>query len=397
MEKIINQSHDRHTLLFACSRLFERCAYYGIQAIIILYMINESLVDSDDSAIEIYGYFTGAILFSKIIGALVGDLIIGNRRALVIGVVLQIVGALSFCIHDINGIYVGLALVSIGAGLYNPNIQAQFGKMYMDRKELMDSAFVILSLFVNIGAALGAFFIAYIGEMYGWSLAFIAAASSFIFSLILIVVSKRKEKFGIISNSKIYNKNILIALILLTAISLYWTVKEIAKIKHSAFQFVENVEWEIPSSMFHSIEALFLLPTSIIMIIIWTKYYRNPIFKVGIGFVLGAVSFVLLFAIPEQFTLASMGIYAIAMLLLGFAELYIQPVMESYLVRKSNPKYLAIILCLAFVPGQYLTRLLPIMDEYFINNSQTGVIIAIVVSVLLVGFIFLGPFKRVKN
>ena len=394
MQKILNQSHDKHTWLFAFSRLFERTAYYGIRALVVIYLLHESIGESEVKALSIYGWFTGSILLSKIIGAVIGDLVTGNKHAIIIGAFLQVLGALALCFGHIYGIYIGLFLVSIGSGFYIPNMEARFGKMYLDRPKLLDSGYVILWLFVNIGAALGTVTIAILGESDNWVLAFIVAAVCFIISLILFTLSNRQGKFRVIGNPVKYSSSALLICITLLVISIFWIVKQIALIKHSAFQFVENVEWEVPTSLLLSMDSVFVLLLSIIISIVWSRFYRSTFVKIGIGLILGLLAFGIILFLPEQFTMVSVIGYVIALILLSLAQLYIEPVMQSYIVRNANPKYLAIILSVAFVPGRYLANYLPFVSDYFIDNSQIGVILALITTAILIVFIYLGPFKK---
>jgi len=98
MERILNQAHHKDTFYYSLSRMFERAAYYGLRSLVVLYIIGESLKMDSTEALNIYGWFTMLLMFSQIIGAILGDLVIGNRKSIIIGGILQILGALSFCI-----------------------------------------------------------------------------------------------------------------------------------------------------------------------------------------------------------------------------------------------------------------------------------------------------------
>lgn len=78
MESIQNQNHTKETFYFALSRMFERASYYGFRALLILYMTGKVLKMDKSQAIGIYAWFTASIVFSQILGAILGDLIIGN-------------------------------------------------------------------------------------------------------------------------------------------------------------------------------------------------------------------------------------------------------------------------------------------------------------------------------
>ena len=132
MEKTQNQKHTKETFYFAMSRMFERASYYGFRALIILYMVGETLKMESDEAISIYGWLMGSLVFSQIIGALFGDLLIGNRKSVIIGGVIQAVGVFILCIPSTTGLYLGLFLIVLGNGFFTPNITSNFGKLYLN-------------------------------------------------------------------------------------------------------------------------------------------------------------------------------------------------------------------------------------------------------------------------
>ncbi len=96
-------------------------------------MIGEILKTERIEALNIYGVFTASFIFSKVFGAILGDLVIGNKKAIIIGAIIQSIGAFSLCIPSINGLYIGLSLVVLGGGLNVPNIISNFGKLYLNK------------------------------------------------------------------------------------------------------------------------------------------------------------------------------------------------------------------------------------------------------------------------
>jgi len=175
MERIINQNHDRHTFIYACSKLLERAAFYGVRFLIVLYMTGDSIQMSREQALIVFSWFTGGFIVSHIIGGILGDLVFGNKRALIIGGAFQAIGAFSLCMHTPFGLYAGLGLIVLGGGLYTPNVTAQFGKLYLPRDRLLDSGFAIFYTAINIGSFVGVLLIGYLGENFGWSIGFMSA------------------------------------------------------------------------------------------------------------------------------------------------------------------------------------------------------------------------------
>src|SRR5690554_2009976 len=192
MIKIINQKHSKETLYFSISMMLERASYYGFRILLILYMTGEVLKMDRTEALNIYVWFTGSFMISKIIGAILGDLVIGNKKALFIGGITQAIGAFCLCIPSTTGLYLGLFLVVIGNGFYMPNIIANFGKIYLNKTKLLDSGFTIFYLAINLGAFLGTSLIGIIGERYGYNFGFILAGTLMLFSIIPLLITKEK-------------------------------------------------------------------------------------------------------------------------------------------------------------------------------------------------------------
>lgn len=391
MEKIKNQKHTKETFLYALSRTLERVSFYGLRSLMVLYMIDGILQMENAEALKIYGWFTASFLFSKIIGAILGDLIIGNKKALIIGGLIQALGAFSFCIPSTTGLYVGLFLVVLGGGLYTPNIISNFGKLYLKKTKLLDAGFTIFHFAVNLGAFFGVVSIGYIGEEYGWNIGFIIAGILMLLSIIPIILSK-DEKIEQTTESKAtvnqWTINIIIAFVIA---SLFWSIYEIGNIRIFDLQLKlgEISTLNIPKSM-TSLNSVFILPISIIAIIVWTFFYNSHFFKLTIGYIFGAISFGFLFLIPEIPTEKHTIIYLLSLLFLSISEIHIVPIIYSILTKNSNPKYLAILISLAFIPTRLFSLIFGVFNEKFYENPifsvKFGLIAMIIVSIGLIIF-----------
>ncbi|PCH75299.1 MAG: hypothetical protein COB98_09195 [Flavobacteriaceae bacterium] len=92
MIKKITQTHTKDIFLYATSRALERTTFYGIRGVIIFYMIGEVIDMEREDALKLYGLLVASFTFSQVFGAILGDLILGNRKALFIGGVLNALG-----------------------------------------------------------------------------------------------------------------------------------------------------------------------------------------------------------------------------------------------------------------------------------------------------------------
>lgn len=395
MEKIQKQKHTKDTLYYSISRLLERASYYGFRALVVLYMVGETLNMERTEASSIYGWFTALLVFSQIVGALFGDLLIGNKKSIIIGGIIQAIGAFSLCIPSTIGLYLGLFLVVLGSGFFTPNIISNFGKTYLNKTKLLDSGFTIFYLAINLGSFLGILLIGYLGEKYGYNIGFVISGILMLISIIPVIIT-REQTLNEIEKSKFsIRKRVLNILIAFFLVGLFWGIYEISNIRifDLQMQFIEMSALNIPKHLWQSINGIFILPISVIAIILWTYFYSSQFFKLMLGFIFGVISFGILFLIPEVPTEKQTVIYFVSLLFLGISEIHIAPIIHSILTKYSNPKYLAILISLAFLPTRLISLAFGLFNDKLYDNPMLGLKIGIVgmtiIGIGLIGYIII--------
>jgi len=403
MDKIQNQKHTIETLYYSISRMLERTSYYGFRALIVLYMVGETLKMERAEALTIYGWLIGSLVFSQIIGGLFGDLLIGNKKSIIIGGIIQAIGAFSLCIPSTTGLYLGLFLVVLGSGFFTPNLISNFGKSYLNKIKLLDSGFTIFYLAINLGSFLGILMIGYIGETYGYNVGFVLSGILMLISIIPILLSKEKNLDKIEKNQFSISKRIFNILIAFIVVGLFWGFYEISSIRtyDLQLQLSEISTLGIPNHLWQSINSIFILPISIIAIILWTYFYSSQFFKLMLGFIFGVVSFGILFFIPEVPTEQHTITYLISLLFLAISEIHIAPIIHSILTKYSNPKYLAILISLAFLPTRLISLLFGLFNDRLYDNPMLGLKIGIVgmivVGIGLIGYVWWNKKTTYNN
>ena len=157
--------HPKGLYLLFFTELWERFSYYGMRAILILYMtklwIENGLNIPESSATLIYGFFTGFVYFTPIIGGWIADRFIGQRNAITIGGITMFIGQLVlFSMNTHVGLAIGLILLIIGNGFFKPNISTLVGRLYREGDARRDSAFSIFYMGINMGALIAPFVVA---------------------------------------------------------------------------------------------------------------------------------------------------------------------------------------------------------------------------------------------
>ena len=136
-------------------------------------------------------------------------------------------------------------------------------------------------------------------------------------------------------------------------------------------------------------------------IFLWTFFYSNQIIKLTLGFIFGVISFGILFLIPETPTEQHTVFYLISLLFLGISEIHIAPIIHSILTRFSNPKYLAILISLAFIPTRLFSMIIVLFNDELYNDPILGLKIAMVamigISIGLIIYLYYGKRKIAYN
>jgi proton-dependent oligopeptide transporter, POT family len=171
------QPRGLSTLFF--TELWERFSYYGMRAILVLFMTNAATAGglgmSDATATAIYGLYTAGVYLLALPGGWVADRLIGQRRAVFAGGVVIAAGHFTLAVPTLVTFYAGLILIVLGTGLLKPNISAIVGDLYPEGGARRDAGFSIYYMGINIGAFAGPLVCGYLGETINWHLGFGAA------------------------------------------------------------------------------------------------------------------------------------------------------------------------------------------------------------------------------
>ncbi len=179
----------------------ERCCYYGMRAILLLYMV-EILSFSDSAANRTISYFIAACYLLPLLGGYVADNFLGKYRTIVYFAVPYIFGQVLLGIaslHNETCLVVSLGLLAMGAGVIKPNISTLMGLTYDQRRpgrtKLRSDAFALFYGSINIGAALSSFCVpwirnAYGGDSHAYALAFLFPAALMILAFIVFALGK---------------------------------------------------------------------------------------------------------------------------------------------------------------------------------------------------------------
>jgi POT family proton-dependent oligopeptide transporter len=157
LKKLTKQPWGLIPVLFMQS--CERFSYYGMRAVLFLYMTSAVAsgalgLDITHSA-TVYYFFSLSISIMPLLGGLLGDRVLGTRRAVVVGGVLGTFGYLTLVPHSTFTFYAGLILIVFGTGLLKPNLPVIVGRLYFSKDPRRDGGFCLYYMSLQIGAFVG--------------------------------------------------------------------------------------------------------------------------------------------------------------------------------------------------------------------------------------------------
>ncbi|WP_103069839.1 peptide MFS transporter [Aquimarina sediminis] len=158
------------------TEMWERFSYYGMRALFVLFLtseiVNGGWAWSNEDALKLYGWYTGLVYLTPILGGFIADKFLGYRKAVAFGALLMTLGHASMALETPTFLYIGLACLILGNGLFKPNLTSIVSGLYAKNEEKKDGAYTIYYMGVNAGAFLGIMLCGYIGEKVSWSFGF---------------------------------------------------------------------------------------------------------------------------------------------------------------------------------------------------------------------------------
>jgi POT family proton-dependent oligopeptide transporter len=203
--------HPRGLAPLFFTELWERFSYYGMRAILVLYMVAPitagGLGFDTKHAASIYGTYTMSVYLTALPGGLIADRFLGAGLAVFVGGVIIACGHFSMVFHSMGAFYAGMVLIAIGTGFLKPNISAMVGNLYGENDPRRDSGFSIFYMGINIGAVLAPLICGYMaqGESFkrlvasmgfdvttSWHWGFGAAGVGMCLGLIIFVLNRKR-------------------------------------------------------------------------------------------------------------------------------------------------------------------------------------------------------------
>jgi POT family proton-dependent oligopeptide transporter len=189
--------HPRGLGTLFLTEFWERFSYYGMRALLILFMVASpeagGLGLGTERAAWIYGLYTGSVYLATIPGGFIADRLLGLRRAVLAGGILIALGHYSLALHGVPTMFfAGLVLIVLGTGLLKANISSIVGQLYAPEDERRDAGFSIFYMGINLGAFVSPFICGYLGQRVGWHWGFGAAGVGMTLGIVQYLLGQKR-------------------------------------------------------------------------------------------------------------------------------------------------------------------------------------------------------------
>ena len=398
--------HPNGLYLLFTTEMWERFSYYGMRAILSLYMLKAMFYTTTFTS-SVYGYYTGLVYLTPLIGGYIADRYWGNRKSIIVGGLLMALGQFSlatssflfsphpvsvnnsFFVFDFQTTFflIGLFLLVLGNGFFKPNISSMVGFLYSDNNGRRDSAFTLFYMGINLGALLSPIIVGGLGDtgdpadfMYG----FLAAGIGMIIGLVVFIIGKKKflvdpkgNAVGVVPNNKYNNdgcksqtltwvekQRVMVIFILAFFGIFFWAAFEQAGVsltflaEQHVDRVISSINYTIPTAWFQSINPLAILIFAPLFAVLWLKLKDTgkepsiPLKMTG-GLFLLSVGFMILVVASKTLDYSASTISPLwlvgAYVLFTFGELCISPIGLSMVSKLSPARFTCLLMGVWFL------------------------------------------------
>lgn len=374
----------------AFTEAWERFSYYGMTAILVLYMSQSLLTPGHVEHIagfaqlraglesvfgpmstlalasQIYGLYTGFVYFTPVFGGMVADRWLGRRRAVMLGAVLMSAGHIAMA-FDVSFL-LAITLLIVGCGLLKGNISAQVGGLYAeDDGEGRTRGFAIFSMGINVGAVVGPLLVGLLAQLYGWHAGFGLAGILMLLGLVTYVAGYRHlveptpAQGAAIEHAPLtaHQWRVIAALVLVAAITVFQSIAYYQNTNIGLIWIDRSVDldvlgFHVPTAWFSSIDPFVSVVCVPLLFALWRRQASRgvepgEVGKIAVGAWIAAVANLLLVA-ACLISPRSSVLFPIAYdVLLGVAFLYYWPTLLALVSRAAPPQVRATLMGSVFL------------------------------------------------
>lgn len=439
-EEFLGHPKGLYVLFFV--EMWERFSYYGMRAILTLYLAAPILLGDPQSGfgwsnaetISFYGTYTMLVYLTSIPGGWIADKFIGQKKAVMLGGILLCIGHGILAVDAQWAFFAGLLFIVIGVGFLKPNISTMVGGLYKKGDDRRDKGFYIFYIGINLGAFLGALLVGIVAAEYGWHYGFgLAGIGMALGQVVYMFGLKYLEGIGEFlgkqdsPNKELMKKpltavekdRMLVMFLSFLIIIVFWGAFEQAGGLMSLYteqktdRLIPFLNYEVPAAAFQSINAFFIIVLGTLVGGFWHKWGRkgkesSSLFKMAIGVIIMAFGFFFMSKASTEVVMDGENIVeksAMIWLVLAYlfhtiGELCASPVALSFITKLAPVKYASFMMGAYFAAtglGNKVAGLVGAMSE---GAGEFQVFTGIAVFCTLFGvliLLILKPLKRLTH
>lgn len=412
------------------TEMWERFSYYGMRAILVLYLIsqtdvvNAGLGWTNREALALYGWYTMMVYVMSIPGGIIADKLLGQKKSVLVGGILLLFGHSILAIEAMWAFYTGLVLIVCGVGMLKPNISTMVGGLYKKGDIRRDKGFTIFYIGINVGAFLSSLIVGYVGEVYGWHYGFGLAGIGMFLGILQYVLGQKylKEVGNFLGDSqneqekallkkpltKIEKDRVLVLIISFLLVIVFWGAFEQAGGLMNIFTMEKTdrmlMGWQIPASWFQSLNAMFIIFLGTTVATYWANRklkgkVSTSLYKMIIGLIIMGAGFFFMTGATAQ--LESTGTSAMYWLVLAYlfhtiGELCLSPVALSFITKLAPVKYASIMMGVYFAMTGFGSKLAGLLGEWSESLGAFAIFTGIAVFCVIFGLLMLMIRKKLE-
>jgi POT family proton-dependent oligopeptide transporter len=430
----MKMTHPKGLYFLSMIEMWERFSYYGMRALLTLYMV-KFLLFSTEKAGYIYGLYTGLVYATPLVGGYIADRYLGTKKCIMIGAIIMALGHFLMAVSALPFFYTALGLLIIGNGFFKPNISTTVGRLYEENDHRRDSGFTIFYMGINLGALLSPLICGTLGEKIGFHYGFGVAGVGMVIGLLIYLWGQKKylghiglepihcqkqnkcdpDKVNLdIPLSKEDKHKIAAIFILMFFTIFFWASFEQAGSSLTLFadqstnRIIPFFNWEFPVSYFQSVNPLLIIILAPLFSSLWinlAKTNKDPSTPVKFTLGLALISigfFVMAFAASLSDLIGKVGfVWLICVYFFHtLGELCLSPVGLSVVTKLSPAKFASLLMGVWFLSSFFANYLSGIFAGSYdsMNHTNFFLIPAIVTGCSAIVLIFLiKPLKKLMH
>lgn len=419
------------------TEMWERFSYYGMRAILVLYLVAETKSDNaglgwtNGEALALYGWYTMLVYVASIPGGWIADKFLGQKKSVLYGGILLVAGHGILAVEEMWAFYTGLALIIAGVGMLKPNISTMVGGLYKQGDIRRDKGFTIFYIGINVGAFLSSLIVGYVGEVHGWHYGFGLAGIGMALGLIQYVAGQRYLKhvgnfLGESENAldkealnkpltKIEKDRVIVLFISFLLVIVFWGAFEQAGGLMNIYASEKTnrmlMGFEVPASWFQSLNAMFIILLGTAVAGFWAKRklkgkVSTSLFKMIVGLIIMGTGFFFMTAAAAQYNangpiVDGHGGSAMYWLVLAYmfhtvGELCISPVALSYITKLAPVKYASLMMGVYFAMTGFGNKVAGLLGEASESLGEYTIFTGIAVFSIAFGILVMMFRKKLE-